>query len=404
VEDVDGNIYIDLTAAFAVANAGHCHPKVVDAVRAQAQVLTHTPGYMSTNLPRAELAKLISEIVPKPLSKTHFMSGGGEAIETAYKLARHSTGAHDFIAFEGAFHGRGHAALSLTSRRAYRKHFLPVLPGVHHLPFPYAYRWTLGDPEKCLDLCLNYVDHVISDPASGATDVAAVITETVQAHEGWIVPPKGFLKGLRKICDEHNVLLILDEIVTGFGRTGKMFYFEHEGIIPDIVALGKGMASGFPISAAVATDKIMDIVGWGDGAYSTTFSGNPLCCAAAIANIHVIQDDKLVEHAARLGNYFIKSLKDLTKEQKIVGDIRGIGMLVGIEFVKNQRTKEPALDQTKKVINRSMKNGLMLQPPGGKFRNVIKMSPPLVITKEQIDKSLDILTESIRQVDAEYRS
>jgi 4-aminobutyrate aminotransferase len=398
VEDVDGNIYIDMTAGFAVAVAGHCHPKVVEAVKRQLDLLTFTPGFMSPNEARAELTSRIAGVVPRPLKRTHFMSTGSEAMETAYKLARQSTGAHEVIAFEGGFHGMLFGALALTSRRKYRKSFLPVGGGVIHVPFPYEYRWSLGDPENCGEFCLHYLDHVLADPASGATDVAAVFTETVQAHEGWIVPPKGFLGEVRKICDEHNVLLVLDEIVTGFGRTGKMFYFEHDGFIPDIIACGKGMASGFPVSAVITTDKITDAIGEGQGAYGSTFQGNPIGCVAALSTLDIIKEEGLVERAAQLGNHFMNTMKDLLRDCQIVGDIRGIGMLLGIELVKDRRTKKPATEEATKVVQRATKKGLILQPPGGRFGNVLKLSPPVVITKEQLDEGIEVLSDTIKQI------
>jgi 4-aminobutyrate aminotransferase-like enzyme len=233
---------------------------------------------------------------------------------------------------------------------------------------------------------------MIKDPASGITEVGAMILEPVQGHEGWIVPPKDFLPGLRRICDENNILLVLDEIITGFGRTGKWFCFEHYGIKPDILVCAKGLASGFPISMVVSTDEVMN--SWGAFKHTSTFSANPLGCAAALANIEVLQKEKLVERAARMGEGFMKRLEEIKSKHKIVGDARGLGMMCGLELVRDSR-KTPAIDETKKVVEYSLRHGVILQPPGGRFENVLKMSPPLVITEDQLDFGLRTLDDAL---------
>ena len=399
VIDVDGNLYVDLTAGFCVGISGHCHPKIVEAIKKQAELLTHTPPAQSPHPTRAELLKKIGEIVPRPLKKTHLLSTGAEAIDVALKLARLHSRKMEIMAFEGGFHGKTLFALSATSRRHYRTGFLPLVPGVFHAPFPYCYRCPFGDRVSCEDCstqCLNYIEHMIKDPASGITEVGAMILEPLQGHEGWIVPPKDFLPGLRRICDENKILLVLDEIITGFGRTGKWFCFEHFGIKPDILVCGKGLASGFPISMVTSTEEVMK--SFEAFKHTSTFSANPLGCAAALANLDVIENERLVERSAAMGQEFMKRLKEMKEDHRIVGDARGMGMMCGLELVKDSK-KTPAIEETKKVVEYTLKHGVILQPPGGRFGNVLKLSPPLVITDEQLDFGLRTLDDALKSVD-----
>ena len=307
VIDVDDNLYVDMTAAFCVGIAGHCHPKIVEAIKKQAEIMTHAPAAQAPNPARAELVKKIAQIVPRPLKRTHLLTGGGEAIDVALKLARLHTHRMEVMAFEGGFHGKTLFALSATSRRHYRLGFLPLVPGVFHAPFPYCYRCPFGENVSCGDCstqCLNYIEHLIKDPTSGITEVSAMLLEPIEGHEGWIVPPKDFLPELRRICNESGILLMLDEIITGFGRTGRMFCFQHSGIVPDILVCAKGVASGFPISLVVSTDEIMN--SWRDFQHTSTFSANPLGCAAALASLDVIEKERLVERSANMGRDFMK--------------------------------------------------------------------------------------------------
>ena len=399
VIDVDGNLYVDLTAGFCVGISGHCHPKVVEAIKRQAELLTHTPPAQAPHPARAELLKKIGEIVPRPLKQTHLLSTGGEAIDVALKLARLHSRKMEIMAFEGGFHGKTLFALSATSRRHYRTGLLPLVPGVFHAPFPYCYRCPFGDGVSCQDCstqCLNYIEHMIKDPASGITEVGAMILEPLEGHEGWIVPPKDFLPGLRRICDENKILLVLDEIITGFGRTGKWFCFEHFGIIPDILVCGKGLASGFPISMVTSTEEIMK--SWEAFKHTSTFSANPLGCAAALANLDVIEKERLVERSAAMGQGFMKRLNEMKEEHRIVGDARGMGMMCGLELVKDSK-KTPAVEETERVVKYTLKHGVILQPPGGRFGNVLKLSPPLVITDEQLDFGLRTLNDALKLVD-----
>jgi len=395
VIDVDDNLYVDLTSAWSVGIPGHCHPRIVEAIKKQAEVLMHAPGAMANCPTRTDLLKKIAEIVPRPLKRTHLLSTGGEAIDVGLKLARVHKRRMEVMAFEGGFHGKTGFALSATSRRSYRSGVLPLVPGFFHAPFPYCYRCPFGDKVSCGDCstqCLNYIEHMIRDPASGITEVAAMLVEPIQGHEGWIVPPRDFLPGLRKICNENGILLMLDEIITGFGRTGKMFCFEHFNVVPDILVCAKGVAGGFPISLMVSTDEIMN--SWGIFQHTSTFSANPLGCAAALASLETIEKERLIERSARMGQEFLKRLNELKDDHRIVGDVRGMGMMCGAELVSDEK-KTPAVRETKQVVEYALKHGIILQPPGGRFANVLKMSPPLVITEEQLDFGLRTIDEAL---------
>jgi len=399
VVDVDGNLYVDMTAGFCVGIAGHCHPKVVEAIKRQAEIMTHAPAAQAPCPTRAQLVEKIAQIVPSPLKRTHLLTGGGEAIDVGLKLARLHTKRMEIMAFEGGFHGKTLFALSATARRHYRSGFLPLVPGVFHAPFPYCYRCPFGENVSCGDCstqCLNYIEHMIKDPASGITEVAAMLLEPIEGHEGWIVPPNDFLPGLRRICDENGILLMLDEIITGFGRTGKMFCFEHFNVTPDILVCAKGVASGFPISLVVSTDEIMN--SWGAFKHTSTFSANPLGCAAALASLDIIEKERLVERSATMGSRFMKRLEEMKHQHTIVGDARGMGMMCGLELVSDTK-KTPAVEETKKVVEYALKHGVILQPPGGRFGNVLKLSPPLVITEEQLDFGLRTMDDALAFVE-----
>lgn len=398
IVDVDENIYIDLTAGFCVAIAGHCHPAIIEAIKTQAEILIHAPAADSPNIPRAKLLEKLAEITHPSLTRSHILSSGSEAIDLAMKLARLYTKGHSFIAFHGSFHGKTLGPLSLTSRKYYRQQFLPLIPEVVHLPYAYCYRCAFNMEYPECDLqCLRYFEYVISDPATAVTNIAAVFMEPIQGHEGWVVPPREFIRGIKKICEEYGILMVLDEIITGFGRTGKMFCFEHYDIVPDILVCGKGMSSGFPISAVVATDKVMSA--WTPFKHTSTFSANPLGCAASLANIEVILKENLIERCARLGEYFLKALCEIKERHRFVGEVRGKGLMVALELVKDESTKKPIPEETGKVVREALKRGVYLQRPGGKFANVLKISPPLVISKEQIDFAINVLDESIKVVE-----
>jgi len=401
IVDADDNVYIDTSAAFTVAIAGHSHPKIAEAIGAQARELMHAPAGMSPNIQRARLLEKLAGLLPDDLKKMHLGNIGSEAIDIAMKLAQIHTGRTQFIAFQGGFHGKTHGALSLTSRNYYRQEFLPLLPSATHVPYGYCYRCTFEQEyPACNMLCTRYLDNILSDPASGLGSVAAVVLEPVQGHEGFIVPPDEFVPNIRKICDKHHVLMILDEIITGFGRTGKMFCFQYSNIIPDILVCAKGIASGFPISAVIARTKIAS--SWKMLKHTSTFLANPIGCAAGVASLTVIEEEHLVEKSEKLGAYFLKRLKEFAVRHELIGDVRGKGLLIGVELVDDRKSKAPAAKATEHIVDQALNKGVYFAS-GGRYGNVLKISPPLVITEEQIDFSLRVLDECLKEAEKKAR-
>jgi len=402
VVDVDGNRYVDLTAGFAVALAGHCNPRVTAAMHAQIDRMTHSQGAANPNRLRPELAARLAELTPGELSVSHIANAGAEANEVALKVARYYTGKPNIIAFQGGFHGKTIGALSTTSQNYYREPFLSALSaGVYHIPYAYCYRCPYRkEYPDCDVFCADYLGYILENPDSGVAGVAAVILEPMQGHGGWIAPPPEFLPKIRQICDRHAILLISDEIITGFGRTGKWFGVENFNVVPDIITCGKGLASGFPISAMVTTPEIASV--WKSLQHTSTFMGNPLGCAAALASLAEIEEKKLVERSAQLGVRFKERLLDMQTRHPLIGDVRGLGSMTGIEIVKDRTTREPASEAGRRIVDRAMEKGVMITNYGGTYHNVIKMSPPLVITDEQFEVALDLLDEAIGDVEKAY--
>jgi 4-aminobutyrate aminotransferase len=394
VVDVDGNRYVDLTAAFCVAVAGHSNPRIVAAIADQAARMMHSQGVVNPNEPRVKLVEKLASLAPGDLSVAHVVNTGGEAIETALKTARLHTGRHTVIAFQGGFHGKIGGALAATANNFYREPFVSVLPGVVHVPYPNTFRNPFGEGAgDAGELCGNYLERVLTAPDSGVADVAAVIMEPVQGHSGWVVPPADFVRRVRELCTRRGILLIADEIITGFGRTGELFAMNHYGVVPDILVCGKGMASGFPISAVITTPEIAR--SWSAYQQSTTFLGNPVGSAAALASIAEVEERGLVDRARTEGAYFLERVAALREKHAIIGDVRGKGMMVAIELVKDRTTKEPASAEGKQVVAALLKRGIMCTNYGGSYHNVLKMSPPLVITREQLDVAIDAIDASL---------
>jgi 4-aminobutyrate aminotransferase len=400
VVDVDGNRFVDLTAGFCVAVAGHSNPRIVAAIAEQAAQMMHSQGVANPNERRVQLVEKLASLAPGDLSISHVVNTGGEAVEIALKTARLHTGRQTVIAFQGAFHGKIGSALAATSNNFYREPFVGVLPGIVHVPYPNAYRNPfgegVGDPGE---LCANFLERVLTQPDSGVADVAAVILEPVQGHSGWVVPPARFVHRVRELCTRLGILMVADEIITGFGRTGELFALNHFGVVPDILVCGKGMASGFPISAVITRPEIAN--SWHAYQQSSTFLGNPVGAAAALASIAVIEDEGLVERARTEGAYFKERVTALMDRHPLIGDVRGIGMMVAVELVKDRVTKEPASAEGKRVVAALLRRGIMCTNYGGTFHNVLKMSPPLVITREQLDYSIDAIDRCLGEVEAE---
>jgi 4-aminobutyrate aminotransferase / (S)-3-amino-2-methylpropionate transaminase / 5-aminovalerate transaminase len=393
VTDIDGKEYLDCFAGISVVNAGHCNPEVIAAAKAQMDKLVHCSSYLYHVQPVADLAEKMAQITPGKLSKTFFGNGGAEAIEGALKLARLFTGKHEFISLHGSFHGRSWGALSITGNQARKKKGGPYAPGIAFAPAPYAYRslWP-DDPEECARHCAKTIDEVVRYATSN--DVAAFIAEPVMGEGGIIVPPFNYFKEVKKVLDHYGILFIADEVQSGFGRTGKMFAIEYYGVEPDIFVTAKGIADGFPLSAYTVRPEIAEAYKPGD--HLTTFGGNPVSCAAALANIEFIEREKLPARATETGNYAMGKLRELQKRNSLIGDVRGLGLMIGVELVKDA-DKTPATAEAESIKEICLQKGLLIGV-GGVHGNVIRFQPPLVITKEQIDKAIGIFTEALAEV------
>src|SRR6267154_428479 len=365
VWDDQGREYLDCFSGISVVNAGHNHPRVIAAVKAQLDKLVHCSSYLYHVKPVADLAEKMAEIAPHGLTKTFFGNGGAEAIEGAMKLARLYTGKHEFIALHGSCHGRSSGALSVAGNPSRKPRGGPYAAGVSFAPAPYSYRsqWP-NDPEECGRQCAKSIDDVIRFATSG--DVAAFIAEPVMGEGGILVPPKNYFREVKKILDQHGILFIADEVQSGFGRTGKMFAIEHYGIDPDILVTAKGIADGFPLSAFTTRPEIAAAYKPGD--HLSTFGGNPVSCAAALANIQVLEDENLPGRAAEIGDYAMRKLRELQKQNPIIGEIRGAGLMIGIELVRDEKLT-PANSEAEAIRDALLKRGVLVGV-GGVYGNV----------------------------------
>jgi len=394
VEDVDGNVFLDCNAGVAVCSTGHCHPEVVNAIQRQAEQLIHMCGtdYYYALMP--QLAEKLDEIVPvKSPTRTHFANSGTEAVETALKLAMHATGREKFIAFFNSFHGRTLGSLSLTSSKvAQRLGFKRSVLDVVHVPYPNEYRNPFSEAdcegEGAGRGALNWIEKRLFKTTTPADEVAGIVVEAVQGEGGYVPAPRGFLQGLRRICDEHGIMLIVDEVQSGMGRTGKMFASEYYDLQPDIITIAKGIASGLPIGATVAR---ADLMNWKPGAHASTFGGNPVCIAAALKTIELLQGG-LVQNSADTGAYLKTGLEKLMRKYECIGDVRGMGMMLGVEFVKDKHSKIEDAALRDRVEVACFERGLILLGCGS---NSIRWSPPLILTRENVDVALEIFDEAI---------
>lgn len=391
--DVDGNEYIDFTSGILVSNVGHSHPRVVAAVQEQAGKFLNS--YDSSHELRANLVEKIASLFPEDLNRVLLLSTGSEAIEAAIKFARASTGRNEIISFHGSFHGRTHLTMSLGGIKKVKSGYGPQASNIIHVPFPYPYRCSFPQPhDHCHEHTLNHMEQILYTASSG--DVAAVIMESYLGSGGCVVPSVEFVRGVREFCDRHDILFIMDEVQAGFGRTGKMFGFEHYGIVPDLVCLAKGISSGVPTSAVVGRDSIMDQLP--PGTMTSTYGGNPLSCAAAIATIDVILEERLPERSARLGKQMANRFRDLEKKYPIIGEARSIGLVSGIEIVQSSESREPAPSVARAIAMQAINLGLAVIAPTGLHGNVLRLMPPLVIDEQALDAGLDILDEAISMV------
>ena len=394
VTDVDGNVFLDFSAGIGVVATGHCHPQVVKAIQDQASRLLHMSGTDFYYPNQANLAEKLAEIVPGARNKkVFFCNSGAEAVECAMKLARYHKRRSRYIAFTGAFHGRTFGALSLTaSKVSQRKYFAPLLGGVTHVAYAYCYRCPFNLQYPSCDMaCVDHIDEVLFKKVVPPEEVAAMFVEPVQGEGGYIVPPPRFLPALRALCDKYGILLVDDEVQSGMGRTGKMFAIEHFNTKADIYAIAKGIASGLPLGACVAKAGIMD---WEPGSHASTFAGNPVSCAAALKTIELLENG-LIKNAARLGEIALARLDELKARFEFIGDVRGKGLMVGVELVGDPLTKEPVRDRRNAVVLEAFKNGLLLLGAG---ESSIRFIPALVILEKELLLGLEIFETALKKV------
>ena len=399
VTDVDGNVFIDFTSGVLVTNIGHCHSDHVAAIQDQAGQMMNSYDFVTPW--RAKLARKLVEITPPSLDRAFILTTGSEATEAAIKMARWATGRHEIIAFHGAFHGRTFGAMAAGGKSGVKRGFGPALPGFIHAPFPYCYRCPFGStPDDCKLHTTEYLDWLLETESVG--DVAALITEPYQGGSGSIMAPPGWLKLVFEWCQKRNIIFILDEVQSSFGRTGTMFAFEHEGFVPNLVCLGKGIGSGVPVSAVVGESRIMDKLE--TGSMSSTNGGNPLSCRGALTAIEIIEKEKLPERSMKLGKLMCERLTALQGRSGILGDVRGQGLVWGLELVTDKRSKDPAPELTKALIESACRKGLLMIAPIGFHGNVVRIAPPLVIEEELLNAALDILDKCLCEVERQVPS
>jgi 4-aminobutyrate aminotransferase len=394
VEDVDSNLFLDFTSGIAVNNTGHCHPHVIEAIRQQTEKFLHMSGTDFYYEAQSNLAAKLAEIAPGPKEKRVFFgNSGAEAIEAALKLARFHTKRSRIIAFLGAFHGRTMGALSLTASKViHERGFSPLVPGVTHVPYAYCYRcaYHLEYP-KCDVACVDWIREDLFKRSLPPEEVSAIFVEPIQGEGGYIVPPPEFHQKLYDLAKEFGILYVVDEVQTGMGRTGRMFAIEHWSVSPDIIALAKGIASGMPLGAMVSQSQVMT---WIPGSHASTFGGNPVSCQAALATIELLEDG-LIKNAESVGSYILSQLRELQKRYPQIGDVRGKGLMIGVELIKDPISKTKAIDERNRVIQGCFEKGLLILGCG---ENTIRLIPPLIVSREEADTALTIFEEVLKKV------
>jgi 4-aminobutyrate aminotransferase len=391
VEDVDGNRFLDCAAGIAVNSTGVSHPDVVKAITEQAQKFIHMSGTDFYYEPQVRLAEELATIVPIDGDvRTFFANSGTEATEAAIKLARYHTKRPGIIAFLGAFHGRSLGSLSLTASKAIqRRGFGPFMPGVYHAPYPDTYRAASADAATAQ--CLSYIEDQLFTHLVSPDEVSSIVVEPIQGEGGYLVAPPAFLHGLRELTARYGILLVVDEVQSGMGRTGKMFASDHIGLKGDIVTVAKGIASGLPLGVACARAEVMS---WPPGAHASTFGGNPVACAAATTTIRLLKE-QLVANAAAVGEHLLNGIRELQKKHAILGDVRGKGLMIGIELVRDRQTKERAVEERNALVQAVFRRGVLILGAG---KNAVRMAPPLVFTRDQADSVLRVLDEALTEV------
>lgn len=392
--DLDGRSYLDFANGIATTALGHRHPRVTAAIHTQVDRLLHVCNGLGYLEPVTRLAEMLVDTMPRGLDTVFFGNSGSEAIEGAVKLARRATGRSHIIGFSGGFHGRTYAALSLTtSNLNYRTGYDPLLPAIHIAPFPSVYRDFAGDEEAAVESCLAAVRRMLSEQIAPSS-VAAFLLEPVQGEGGFVPAPAAFLQGLRAIADEHGILLVLDEVQSGYGRTGRMWAFEHAGIVPDVVTVAKAIANGLPLSAIVARRELHER--WGAGAHGSTYGGNPVACAAGIAVLETIRDEGLLANAAERGAELSAGLHALMAEDPRIGDVRGPGLMIGVELVRDRATREPDGGLGDVIIERCAQEGLLLLTCGP-AHNIVRWIPPLDVSRAELEEALGIFQRVLLQ-------
>jgi 4-aminobutyrate aminotransferase len=394
IHDVDGNIFLDFSAGIATNSTGHCHPQVVKAIQQQAKRLLHMSGTDFYYTPQILLAEKLASLAPgRGTKRVYFGNSGAESVEAAFKLARWHTKRELNIAFFGAFHGRTMGALSLTaSKTVQKKNYNPLVPGITHIPYAYCYRcaYNLTYP-KCGLYCVNWVEDTLFRSTVPAEEVAAIFVEPIQGEGGYIVPPPEFHQKLYKIAKKYGILYVVDEVQSGMGRTGKMFAMEHFKVTPDIIAVAKGIASGMPLGAMIAPAKIMN---WEAGSHASTFGGNPVSCQAAMATIKLLENN-MMKNAEKQGDRLMQGLVELQKSYECMGDVRGKGLMIAVELVKDRETKKPATAMRPRIIKRAFEMGLLVLGCG---ENSIRFCPSLSVKAGEVDTCLSIFEEALKKV------
>jgi 4-aminobutyrate aminotransferase / (S)-3-amino-2-methylpropionate transaminase / 5-aminovalerate transaminase len=398
VEDVDGNTLLDFTSGIGVTSLGHCTDEIVSTISDQAGKLIHSCIHVANYKPYIDLAKKLCDITPGDHKKRALMlNSGSEAVENAVKIVRQSTGRPNIVSFENSFHGRTYMAMTLTGKwDPYKVGLGPFVPGVYFTPYPYSFRcpWGTDDKEECGKAAIHHIEKSLFKTQVDPETVGAIIVETIQGEGGFIDPPNNFYPMLKELCDKHDIKLIVDEVQTGFGRTGKMFAIEHYDIVPDVITMAKAIANGLPLSAVVASEELMgDIY---PGSLGGTYGGNPIACATALKVIEIMERENIPERAEKMGKKLRKQLNELQEKYPKIGEVRGLGPMLAMEFVKDPETRKPDPDTSSAVMKECLKNGLMTLK-AGLYSNAIRLHPPLTIEDDLLETGMDILEAAIKK-------
>jgi 4-aminobutyrate aminotransferase len=390
--DNRGKAYLDFLSGFGACNLGHNHPRVMEAARKQMECIVHAPVGVSTPETTLRLAWELGRVAPGGADMFFFGNSGGEAVDAAIKLSRYVSGRPGIIAFMGAFHGRTMGAASVTTSKVkYRRGHLPLLPEVYFARFPYPFRSKAATPQVCAEEALEDIERLFAHVIA-PEDTAAFLVEPVQGEGGYVIPPRSWLAGLRDLCTKHGILLIMDEVQTGFGRTGYLFASQAFEVEPDIICMAKGIANGFPLGAIGARSELMKK--WGPFSHGTTYGGSPVSCAAGLAVLDVIREENLLANACEQGSYIMEKLHELREKSPIVGDVRGIGLMIAVEFVVPTRNNEPNTEAVQRILNRALENGLLVYPCG-QWTQTIRLIPPLNVARDQVDEALSIFSKAV---------